>query len=281
MSPDLIVHYGEAPVAEVVLGVQFAESAIDLDVLAEFSRGIRESFPRREQHEPLAPSSEDLTAGAVPITVEFQVIQQFPFPRTWFTSEDGHRLVQLQADRLVFNWRKLDDQSEEYPHYEGLRPIFEENLRRLRECFDTLGRPQPMANHTEVSYINFVEVPGAEPGADHPGLHHVLNAVAPPADGFLPPPQDEAYMARYRIPHWDNPEEPAGRLYVSAQPVYRNRDRMPIYSLKLTANLVPPLPDDETVERSLDWGREWAVRSFELITRPEMQETWKREEVER
>jgi uncharacterized protein (TIGR04255 family) len=281
MAPDLIVHYGEAPVAEVVLAVQFAESAIDLDVLAEFSRGVRDAFPKREQHEPLVPSREDLAEGGAPVSIEFQVVQEFPFPRTWFASDDGHRLLQLQADRLIFNWRKLDDDDEEYPHYDGLRPIFEENLHRLRECFHALGRPQPTANLTEVSYVNFVAVPDSEPGAGHPGLHRILRDICSPQEGgFLPPTEDQAYLARYRIPHWDNPETPAGRLYVSAQPAYRNRDRMPIYTVKLTTNLVPAFPDDKTILRALDWGREWAVRSFDLITQPEMQDAWKREEVE-
>jgi uncharacterized protein (TIGR04255 family) len=264
MSPDLIVHYGDAPVAEVVLGVQFSESAIDLDVLAEFSRGVREAFPRREQHEPLAPSREDLAPGVAPVSIEFQVIQEFPFPRTWFVSEDGHRLIQIQADRLIFNWRKLDDDDEEYPHYDGLRPIFEDNLRLLRECFDVLGRSQPSANLTEVSYVNFIAVPDSEPGAGHPGLHRVLRDVCPPQEGgFLPLTEDQAYMARYRIPHWANPEEPAGRLYVSASPAYRNRDRMPIYTLKLTTTSCRYFP---TTARSFEPSTGAANGRYEAST---------------
>ena len=40
-------------------------------------------------------------------------------PRLWLMNEEESRLLQLQQDRLVVNWRKLPSDTP-YPHYQSI-----------------------------------------------------------------------------------------------------------------------------------------------------------------
>jgi len=109
----------------------------------------------------------------------------------------------------------------------------------------------------------------------HPPLSRGLRVVRDlPADGFLPMPEDTSLQTRFRIPDPAGGETPAGRLYVSAEPALRSVDLTPIYLLKMTAHIVSAMPDDSSVVRALDLGREWAVRAFEQVTTTELRKTW-------
>ena len=43
--------------------------------------------------------------------------------RRWFIHKSETRLLQVQNDRFIHNWRKVGP-ADEYPHYETIRPIF-------------------------------------------------------------------------------------------------------------------------------------------------------------
>jgi uncharacterized protein (TIGR04255 family) len=90
-----------------------------------------------EQQAPLTPIREqfDVTSPRFGFTMS-----SFPMPRLWFTSEDGHQLVQVQHDLFILNWRKLDPPAD-YPRYERLRQrlideigVFEEFLGVGARC---------------------------------------------------------------------------------------------------------------------------------------------------
>jgi uncharacterized protein (TIGR04255 family) len=276
MTPERYVTYRKAPVSEVVLGVQFSQPVVDLDVLASFAAAVRGAYPGRAYHEPLPPIVErfDVASG---VNLQFMFNPGGRLPRVWFTSEDDRRIVQLQADRLIFNWRRLA-LGEDYPRYDRLREALDDHLRTLRAVVaDVRPTLAPLVvNHAEVTYINEVDIPGSRPGGEHFGLDRILRDLTTHDGSFLPRPEDATWQARYRIPS-PTQDEPAGRLYVSAQPGYRTADQMPIYTLKLTANLVSEMLDDAAVGRALETGHEWAVRGFDDLVSEEMQDLWQKE----
>jgi hypothetical protein len=235
-------------VSEVVLGVQFAKPVVDLDALATFGLRVRDELPGRSQQDPLPRVQETFAAQPEPRTIRFQVMPGSVLPRAWFISADDRQLVQLQADRFVFNWRRMGP-DDRYPRYAELRPTFERHLATLRECLTDAGKQRGTVR----------------------GLRVVRDLSA---DGFLPTPEDTTLQTRFRIPDPAGGETPAGRLYVSAEPALRSADLTPIYLLKMTAHIVSAMPDDSSVVRALDLGREWAVRAFEQLTTTELRETW-------
>lgn len=268
-----IAEFERPPVVEVVLGVQFAESAVDLEVLAEFASAIRAEYPSRQQVEPLARATESFTRPADGPRFELR-LGGSPLPRTWFVSSDQRLLVQLQGDRLILNWRRVD-MGDEYPRFETLRPRFDSLRAELGAIIERLGRKRPAVDQVEVTYINELADPLNLAPDRHPALAQMLTTIAgPPSGGFLPPPEDEGYLARFRITSERAASEPMGRLLVSTDAAYRTADQAPIYLLKLTANLGGELREEAAIIESLDLGRNWIVNGFLQLTAPELHERW-------
>jgi uncharacterized protein (TIGR04255 family) len=270
---ESIAEFERPPVVEVVLGVQFDRAAVDLEVLSEFATAIKAEFPNREQVEPLARSVESFARPPEGARFEFRFGGP-PLPRTWFVGTDRRLLVQLQADRLTLNWRRVE-LGDTYPRYASLRPTFDALRTQLDEIIARLGREAPLVDQVEVTYIN--ELASAdEPSSDrHPPLASMLTTVVDlEPDGFLPPPEDVGYLARFRIHSPDGAQQPAGRLLVSTDAAYRTADQRPIYLLKLTANLVGALNTQDSVIDMLNLGRTWVVKGFLQLTTPEIQGQW-------
>lgn len=275
MTTERFVTYKKSPVTEVAIGVQFAEPVVDLDVLAAFSSALRSEYPGRTFQEPLPPIDErfDVPVG---INLQFMLHAGARLPRVWFTSSDDRQVVQVQADRLILNWRRLDPDAD-YPRYDRLRAVFDQLLRMLREVVAEVHpeRTELAINHVEVTYINEVEVPGSVPGGPHPGLDRILRDVTTHS-GFLPGNEVATWHARYVIAAPDG-GKPIGRLYASAQPGYRSADQMPIYSLTLTANRRADMLDQADINRALASGHEWTVRGFDDLVSEEMQQVWEKQ----
>jgi uncharacterized protein (TIGR04255 family) len=271
-----IVDFEDPPVVEVVLGIQFQQAVIDLEVLADYAKAVKPAFPHRQQVEPLPKASEPF--GRPPQhDIEIRLGGGPPLPRTWFQGDDQRLLLQLQADRLVLNWRRIA-LGDRYPRYETLRPQFDALLGTLSDVLRKLGRKRAPINHVEVSYNNELSTPGWDAPDAHPPLSDFLVALCRPeenADSFLPQSEDTAYRARFRMGTATEGAQ-AGRLVVQTDAAYRSFDVMPIYLLKLSAFMAGTLSDDEEVVAALDRGREWVVKGFLELVRPEVQEHWGR-----
>lgn len=145
-TPQLVA----PPIAEVVCGFSFAPFP-DLDpvVAGKFwSAHMREAFPRTQVHQAIA-SSPGLSffEGVGPL-------------RTWLLSEDDEYLVQIQADRFYFNWRR---RSAAYPrfHTRGDQPgVLERGLEYFalfqKFCADHFER-RPAIDGIELSKIDLLE----------------------------------------------------------------------------------------------------------------------------
>ena len=100
------------PVIEVALSVQFKR----LEALRSAHLGLLwakfrpEGFPRTEDHAPLEPAFErfDPNLLRTQLGIEVRASDLPPLPRVWFLNEAGSELIQIQRDRFVHNWRKVD-----------------------------------------------------------------------------------------------------------------------------------------------------------------------------
>lgn len=268
------------PVSEVVLAVQFSEAVVDLEVLASFAASVKEEFPHREQHPPLPPVIEDFGIPTGP-TFQFQIAPPFELPRSWFVSDDGSRVIQLQGDRLILNWRKSPPDAS-YPRYNKLRPILDKQLDTLGGLLREAGKPEPTINFCEVTYVNQIDVPGSEPGPSHPDLAEVLRFMLPIAKcsfKFLPSKaEDQNVRTRVRIPGRRDLNQPGGRLLLSCDPVFRLENQRPIFLLNLSAHVLPEEPSLDSAWEALDIGHEWVVEGFRDVTTKRMHAAW--EEIE-
>jgi uncharacterized protein (TIGR04255 family) len=173
------------------------------------------------------------------------------------------------------NWRLLDGDPAEYPHYTELRKLFESQLKRLRTILKKSGR-EPEVTACEVLYVNPIHPMGkADPGM-HPDLAVVLNRISrSPTKAFLGRPEDSQYQARWRIPGTNG--EPVGRLYLSAEPAVSDSQES-IYLVQLVGRTTPTGTQTKAVMEALDLGHEWVVRGFADITTKVMHKMWERED---
>lgn len=267
--PDQPVTFKRPPVTEVAFGVQFRSPIIDLEVLGGIAARAKPGFPLREQHPPLLPMTEDFGLPQQGTQIIFQSAQELP--RTWFATEDGRRLLQAQADRLGYNWRRIDP-DDEYPRHRVLLPEFETHYEALIE---DLSESNPEIDVVELTYVNELRAPESVPAETHPRLGRFLRPLEGESYAFLPATEDGRYQARWRITEPNG--QPVGRFYAAAEPVYR-LDRVPVYLLTLTARLVSRDGSAASVIRLLNTAHTWIVEGFRDLTTEEMHRLWDLEE---
>jgi uncharacterized protein (TIGR04255 family) len=279
-SPHDLVHFKKPPVGEVALTFQFAGEAVDLDVLARFASEVRGKLPRVER-QPVAPPMHE-TFDATPVEQIFQVTLD-QLPRTWLLSEDGARLVQLQADRISYNWRRLD--SQRYPRYSTLRREFRGYVSLLGDLLKATGRRMPAVNLCEVHYVNHVPA-GPGSGGGHAELAQFVNRLrARPPRAYLPHVEDSQFNARWRIPASalgkDEGGRPVGRLLFTAGPGLKPPAFEPIYVINLVGRVIPLSQALTDAWKALDVAHEWVVLGFKDLTTPRMHKEWGLEETGR
>ena len=81
--------------------------------------------------------------------------------RHWFTSEDDVQLIQIQADRLIYNWRRGPNNAT-YPHFEALQDKFNEIGEKWDGFLANRGQKLRITQW-EVSYINHILTPEGRP----------------------------------------------------------------------------------------------------------------------
>ena len=231
---------------------------------------IRGEFPKVTEQAPLdlPREVEQEPRRSLEPTLRFETATAPPV-RVWFVSKSGNELLQLQQDRFARNWRR-GDVSGRYPSYENIRGPFERDLRTFEKFMsdEKLGALKPV--QAEVTYVNHIR-PGV--WTTHSELDKVLVNWTAAQGQFLDAPEDARLAWRYVI---RDGKKFAGRLHVAAQPAYAVDD--PIFLLTLTARGNPLGPGIEGALKFLDLGHEWIVRGFADLTRPAMQQVWKREQ---
>jgi len=247
------------------MGLQFSRSIADAAlILSDFWPRLRDRYPKIEVQPPLPPIEERF--GPQP-TMSFQLMGSALPSRYWFLSADDSRLVQVQADRLIFNWRRQG--TDAYPRYRTLRAEMVEVLNDFGETLKAAGQ-EPAVTWCEVTYIN--PVPAGDPGSRHIDLAEILKRVVPvhaATTGFSA--EDSTLQERFLLEREGNPY---GRLYVNAAPAFSLPESRPIYVLDLTVRGMPSTPQLTDSQLFLDHGRELIVRHFRDITTDQMHERW-------
>lgn len=269
--------YQRPPVAEVALAVYFnPPMALRSVHMGRLWDRWRDRYPRAEDQPPLPPvAAENFPTG--PPAVSFQFMGGFPGTRVWYLSEAGDRLVQVQPDRLVLNWRRTAE-GQPYPRYASLRPAFAQEVDELLGFLADEGLGDVSLDQAEVSYVNPVPIEALGEPRD------LARLIAPWSgqfsDAFLPIPEDASLRLRFRIPDPAS-GEPAGRLYVEGNTAIHQspggQAPQEVFMLQLFARgrtLGAGLPGALAF---MDVGHDWVVRGFTSLTNKTMHTEWERE----
>lgn len=274
-QPGSIHNFDRPPVVEVALSVQFdpLPGLRPFQLRALWEERWRADYPTQQEQPVLPPLNVDGMGPRAPrLRIEVTAAPELPATRCWFINARSTNLLQVQADRMVFNWRRADDPASAYPRYASVRAAFERHLRELTEFIAAEGMGVLRPNACEVTYINHLVAGDGWKGPPH--LDEALAVWRQPALSGGELPADVALRWRYPIATGAAGE--VGDLIVAADPGMLTPSLIDVISLQLIARGRPQGDGRAGVLAFMDIGREWIVRRFVEVTTDNMHEHWGR-----
>jgi len=259
------------PVSEVAVGVQFP-AALNPVHLGLYYQRVKANFPSVQVQPPIAPTFE--TFGAAPIVAFGIPLPTFGLqPRMWFISNDDDSLIQLQSDRLVFNWRG-GLRGSRYPHFDKVYAGFAKALDELEMLAEAEGIAAAISvNQCEVTYVN--PLPTANTGVSLSEPAKIFRVWSDSLGvEWKEPQEDLSFTVRYRLN--DEEGKPFGRLTAAVVSSSAAPNIAPGFQLEMTARGVPLGTGREGITSFHDHAHRAIVRTFAALITPEMHKLWER-----
>jgi len=247
------------------MGVQFSPLAgLGAARIGLFWSQIRDAYPLTEDQTPVAPAFEP--AAIKPTEPVVFRVSAVPSPRIFLLTEDKKELIQIQRDRFLRNWRKVEG-NEVYPRFNRLSDRFQEAwemfLRFAKQ--ESLGSVD--VSQCEIAYINHIErEAGWNDLGDFGEVFTIIRSGG--SKGFLPPPEVLSWQTRYKLP------DGRGRLHVEMNPIFRGRDMKLVLNLSLLARGAPAGNSAEQIAEWFALAHEWAIRAFVELTSSKAHQLW-------
>ena len=261
--PPHLPDFRSPPLDEVVLGVQFAPVPGYLSIHAgEVWDLFRGEFPLVQEQPPIAPAFETFGLPQ-PGKISFEFMSAPPHSRFWFLSKDKEELIQFQSDRLLHNWRKIGNKTNEYPRFESIIIKFEQEILTLENYFKKFNSSKLNINQCEISYVNKINI------SKNPDAEYWLRFV-----NFSDLAMDD-FSIVFRRAIVGSDGKPRGRLICEASSGGDAKGEK-VISLSLTARGAPETPDLRSALDFVKQGRETVVTTFASITTDSAHRIWGR-----
>jgi uncharacterized protein (TIGR04255 family) len=260
--------YEKPPVIEVVCGILFKHiPSLLYPHIGLLWNSYREEYSECREVAPLDPVIErfdELTQ------LSFEIGPLPPLPRIWLIHKDGTRLLQIQRDRFLHNWKKakLED---EYPRYSRVKEMFFDQLAKFQVFLEgnNLGAIEPV--QFEMTYINHIPLGDGWDRLGEVGKVFPDFSFRPTEGRFLPEPSGMMWRTVFDLP------DKLGRLHAVIRNVKMKEKGLPVLLLDLTVRGIGEDRSSEGMKLWFDVAREWIVRGFEDLTREELQRVvWKK-----
>jgi len=242
------LHFDNPPLIETALSVEFAPiKGWGIHHYGLLWQLFRDNFPIFQAHPPIVNAGSMLPPTDNPFG---------EYVRGWFTDRSGNRLIQIQYDRIIYNWRRITG-TEEYPHYDNVRKDFAQTWAQLSLFLRDQGLDQPIVQRCGVTYVNNLPMDQWRNGVHLGGLTNLTE----PADV-------QNLSVNYVLP---NSQESLGLVL---QPVVRLTDAVQFQQFQLVSSMQPKSSGENDVLTALDRGHDWIIRVFTNFTTEEMQAQW-------
>lgn len=256
--------YEKPPVIEVVCGLMFKPLPdFGIPHLGLWWQQLQPDYPFFEQQGPLSPAIEPEKLFTVK-KPQFQINAVPPMPRVWFMNENQSLIIQVQEDRFLTNWKKVEEQ-QQYPRYDEVLAHFLSQFDKFASFIQTsaLGTIEPV--QYELTYVN--QIPVGLGWAGNGEIGRVLPDFnwRTAADRFLPAPETVNWATTFLLPNKN------GRLYVNAVSAERTDTGEQVLQLTLTARGISENATLDGMRIWFDNAREWIVRGFKDITGEKIQ----------
>jgi uncharacterized protein (TIGR04255 family) len=277
---DKLPKFNKPPVAEVVLGVQFAPLT-DMHVghIGLLWERFKTKFTRVEQ-QPRLPHVIERKGNPTPpaLVPNISIMSAADLiPRMWMLSEDSTEMIQVQTDRFLRNWRRYHNDTIPYPSYETSgRPGFEGDYWNFCEFTKAQELGEPVIDQCEMTYINHIRPCGV--WSEFAELGKVFNGWAssyPVLAGSKP----DSIACRVRHEVADDNGQYVGHLFVESDSGYLpgpDNELMPVIQFQLIVRGRPLGEGMLGVMQFMDLAHATIVKSFAEVTTPEMHKVWER-----
>lgn len=261
-QPKPMTDYDKPPVIEVVCSIVFEKiRGFKAHHLGLFWQKVREQFPECEHAARL---------GFDPEKEAFDLSKYLP--RVWFVSKEQNKLLQLQDDRFLFNWRRMEDE-EAYPRYSKIIDAFRNNLGIFEAFLEEEGLESISPKDCELTYVN--HIPRGEGLNSLGDMNKVFRDFCWNSTNgrFLPEPVRFGGQISFGLP------ENKGLLNLRLQQGERKVDKNPVLILHNSAVGLGPDKSMEAVWKWFELAHEWIVLGFADLTESTIQkEVWQRKD---
>jgi len=252
--------YENPPLIEVVCGLVFKRlQGMKIPHFGMIWDKFKSSYPICQHAAPLDVRDESLdpATGA-------------PLPRVWLIGKGEMDLIQLQTDRILYNWRKIRP-DDSYPRYSNVCGNFRQVVEKFADGVADLGIGALEPLECELTYIN--HIPKGEGWNSVEEAQKLFPDLGWRAGSgrFLPSPTSTAWNAAFSYGN-------LGNLTANLNHATRRVDNFPIFALQLTAKGIGHERSIPAIWAWFDIAHEWIVRGFADLTSESVQrEIWKRE----
>ena len=267
--PADLPDFERPPVVEVNLGIEFGTlRPMRAAHVGLFWSNIRGDYPTLQEQPALNSAIERFDEPGQPFEISFEFGESAPPLRAWLLSPDSSRLLQIQNDRFIHNWRRMTPEAP-YPRYETVRDEFGTRLDQFASFVEEEQLGTLDVVQAEVNYVN--ELVAGEVWEGPSDLGEVVAMWKATEVATLRSPEEVRVVERHRVETSDG--APA-RLYISLTPRPDVGGKAAVL-LTLTVR-GRPTEGKAGIFRFFDFGRELIVRTFADVTTPAMHALWGR-----
>lgn len=249
------------PVFETALSIQFDElpqfSAVHF---GRFYETIRDQFPVAKDAARLQEVHEYFPFRASRIVLREQPVQ--PNRVMFCDAVDPRRLLQLQPDRIGYNWRRSDS-GEPYPRFSEYAENFVSFFQQFKAFCNEHDLGEVTPNLVEVTYVNRIDCREGETSSAC--LSRVFGLTETFSGTFLPVPEQSSLRRMFSFPDQN------GRLYTEVDTQADHVLQRLIGRINVTRG--------EDFSGSLQLAHDWVTDSFVALSNDNARDTdWQQEE---
>lgn len=261
--------FDRPPVVEVNVGIEFGTlRPLRAAHVGLFWSNLRDDYPSLQEQPPLPSAIERFDEPDQPFSISFEFAESPPPLRAWLLNADATRLLQIQNDRFIHNWRRMTPEAP-YPRYEAVREEFTTRLDQFKSFIEDEQLGTLDVVQAEVNYVN--ELVAGDVWEATSDLDRAVTMWRASEVAALGDPEEVRLVERHRLETSDG--APA-RLYISLTPQADVGGKAAAL-LTLTVR-GRPTEGTDGIFSFFDFGRELIVRTFADVTTPAMHATWGR-----
>jgi len=264
-SSDQPVSFKKPPVNEVYISLQTKQPSFPADNFGELVKVFGTQYPKLNAHPKLDRNAELAEPGI--LSLQLEMITNLG-QRFWLISEDDTRVLQIQDDRFVLNWRRRKQEAE-YPRYKTIRQEFESALSKIVAARNLDAND--LIDFCEVSYTNHIELPDGEDPRGQ--MHRIFRHLRPIDLGMSDLALEEsAFSMGFRIT--DAQGGFMGRMRLNVTPAILRKEKRVITQAQLAYRGKPASASVESALAFCDAGHLAIVSAFDRLTTDEMHKYW-------